>query len=942
MPICQVHRGAKAVPALIVWILLLFAPLQAEAAVSIERPAASYNRAFIPTPQGVEKMRTTGNLGGVAGWFEYDVDVPTDGWYTLELNGNGWEAEFFIDPKGDDPARAAYYQANTAGLENGLDKIGNFWLKRGRHTIRLQHNYWTGFQGIAGLSLRAADDENVARTARATLTSRQGSYRVGECPELEVMYGPRRTPGVLMVHWLNVESPTLRTSTVSLPVTPTLQKMRLPVPCSTEGNFQYYFNGGPDKVANRDIQPISYEVIDTRNAPQAGGELRKELVYTIDCASTAPDYAAGETRVVRKALGPYRESDDRGWLDYLHSRVKLGEPSWFAYVLKGVAKQQPYLVEIDYPDDADRTFAISLRESDPLSYPVTGGVDSGGEFPLTQRMQTQTLMFWPRATDPRIVFMTARNGKTAAASRIRVYRITGALPPLVEATGGRRYVNWYEEGTNFLSMYGAPSQNAVGSRAAVERWAQALAYMGGDTLWPTVVIYSFALYPSVYNKSFSRVWEHDLLRQMMLIAEKRKLKVIPELHPRADELSWPYAAAPDPKPNRLVGRNGNTHDDLPPFYNPLLPANQDWYVGMIGELADRYADSPALDGISLRFMQWKNPALHNFHSLDWGYDDYTVSRFEKDTGIRVPGDASAARAASRYRWLMSNAREQWIAWRCQKVAELLTRIRDRVRKARPDLKIYVPVFGSTEAGDRYNSGSAWLREAGLDAQLLGRIDGVVLVNAMHGYGRRADPATHALLRSYITDPDKVRMLSVPGKPLAFLPNANYFEGTEIIVPPEKLGFPAQTKKTWMSAVVNPAGRQYLERYALLLADGDATLLGDGGNAYTLGQPELREFLAEYRRLPAVPFQLRSAAREPVTVRELQQPDGLYFYAVNRTARTAAVTLKLSGNTAVTRLSSGAAVLVQAGALRLELKPFQLVAYRGPPATRIMEVVAAQH
>jgi hypothetical protein len=80
----------------------------------------------------------------------------------------------------------------------------------------------------------------------------------------------------------------------------------------------------------------------------------------------------------------------------------------------------------------------------------------------------------------------------------------------------------------------------------------------------------------------------------------------------------------------------------------------------------------------------------------------------------------------------------------------------------------------------------------------------------------------------------------------------------------------------------------------------------------------------------------------VTVRELQQPDGYYFYAVNRTARAATVTLKLSGNTAVTRLSSGAAVPLQAGALRLELQPFQLVAYRGPPATRITEVVAAQH
>ncbi|HWI15679.1 MAG TPA: family 10 glycosylhydrolase, partial [Burkholderiales bacterium] len=895
--------------------------------------------AFTQKADGAARVRASGNLGGVAGWFEYDVDIASDGWYALVLNGNGWEAEFFIDPKGDDPARAAYYQANSAGLDSGLDKVGNFWLTRGRHTIRLQHQYWTGFQGITGLSLQPAGDESVARTARATLLSRRASFRVGECPDLEIAYGPRRTPGVLPVHWLNVESPTLRTSTVSLPATPTPQKMRVPVPCSAEGNFQYYFNGGPDKIGNRDVQPISYEVIDTRRAPQPGGELKKELVFDVDTTATAPDYAAGETRVVRKPFGAYRESDDRGWLDYLHSRVKLGEPSWFAYVLKGVAKQQPYLVEVDYPDDADRTFAISLRESDPLSYPVTGGVDSGGEFALTQRMQTQSLVFWPRASDPRIAFITARNGKTAAAARIRVYRITGPLPALVEAPTGRRYVNWYEEGSNFFSMYGAPGQTPAGSRAALERWAQALAYMGGDTLWPTVAIYSFALYPSVYHKSFSRVWEHDVLRQTLLIAEKHRLKVVPELHPRADELSWPYANGPDPKANRLVSRNGATHDDLPPFYNPLLPANQDWYVDMIGELVDRYGDSPALDGVSLRFMQWKNPALHNFHSLDWGYDDYTVAQFTKDTGIQVPAGNDAGRAAARYRFLMSNAREQWIAWRCRRVAQLLTRIRDRVRKARPDLTVYVPVFPMTEAGSTYNRGTAWLREAGLDPKLISAIDGVALVNALHTYGRRADADTNALLRGNLTAPAQVHALAAPGQAARFLPTASYFEGTEAIVPAEKLGFPANTRKTWMSAVVNPAGRSYLERFAVLLAEADALMLGDGGNAYTLGQPELREFLAEYRRLPAVPFRPRADARDPVAIWEGESGGNYYFYAVNRTARPVIMRMSFSGSGALRRLADDAAAPLAGNGLEAQLAPFQLLAYRTSSSLRIAHASA---
>ncbi|HEY9446101.1 MAG TPA: family 10 glycosylhydrolase, partial [Burkholderiales bacterium] len=841
--------------------------------------------------------------------------------------------------KGDDPSRAGYYQPTSRGFQNGVDKVGNFWLTRGRHTIRLQRNYWTGFQAITAVSLRAAD-ESVARSTRVSTVLRERSHRIGECGELEVLYGPRRNAGVLPVHWLNIESPTLRTSMVSLPATPTPQKMRLNIPCSAEGNFEFYFNGGPEKIDNRDISPISYEVIDTRQAPGAARELQRELVLEVDCAQTAPDYAAGDTQVVRRPAGVYRESGDNGWLDYQSARAKLGEPSWFAYTLKGLQKQQPYMVEIDYPDDAERTFAIAIRGADPLSYPVAGGVDSGGVYKLSQKMQTQTLLFWPRATDPRIVFMPARNGGRAVAAKIRVYRVQGkALPPLLSVSQpGRRYINWYEEGSNFLSMYGAPGDNALGSRIALERWAQAVSYMGGNELWPTVVIYSFALYPSVYNKSFSRPWSHDLMRQLLLVAEKHRMKVVPELHPRADELAWPYVTAPEPKPELLASRAGQNHKDLPPFYNPLHPGNQNWYVGMVGELVDRYRDSPALAGVSLRLMQWKNPALHNFHSLDWGYDDLTISMFEKETGIRIPVEASDPRRYNgRHRWLMMHARERWIEWRCAKIAALVTRIRDRVRRARPDLVVHIPVFSMTEAGSTYNAGTAWMREAGFDPQRLAKIDGVMLVNAYYGYGRRSDAATNTLLHNHLTNPSVLQALSVPGKPSGFLPNANYFEATEAIVLPEKLGFPPTTRKTWMGAVVNPSGRNYLERYALLLAQTDTPLLGDGGNTYTLGQPELREFLNEYRRLPAVPFTPRRDARDPVAVWELEREGEYWFYAVNKTASAVKLTLSFEGSGALTPVSGKAAVPVSGHKLDVSLQPFQLRAYRTRGPLRIQSV-----
>jgi hypothetical protein len=413
------------------------------------------------------------------------------------------------------------------------------------------------------------------------------------------------------------------------------------------------------------------------------------------------------------------------------------------------------------------------------------------------------------------------------------------------------------------------------------------------------------------------------------------MKVVPELHPRADELAWPYRGAPAPEPELLVSQTGQTHKDLPPFYNPLLPANQDWYVGMIGELVDHYRDSPALGGVSLRLMQWKNPALHNFHSLDWGYDDATIRLFEKDTGMHIPVDAAdPQRFRARHRWLMMNARERWIDWRCAKIAALITRIRDRVRRARPDLKVHIPVFSMTEAGSTYNSGTAWLREAGIDAKRLAKIDGVVLVNAYYGYGRRSDAATNALLHGHLRNPAVLQALSAPGKPSGALPNANYFEATEAIVPPEKLGFPATTRKTWMGAVVNPAGRNYLERYALLLGQTDAPLLGDGGNTYTLGQPALRDFLNVYRRLPAAPFTPRQDARDPVAVWELEKGGEYWFYAVNTRAQPAQLALQLSGSAAFAPVGGDTPVDVKNNELRMTLAPYELRAFRTRDAGRI--------
>src|SRR5262249_52394087 len=453
-----------------------------------------------------------------------------------------------------------------------------------------------------------------------------------------------------------------------------------------------------------------------------------------DAASREPDYSGGgATRVVHKPFGAYRESGDGGWTEWQRAgaaqRLLLSEPAWFAYQLTGIEAQQPYAVEVDVPDDALRSEAIALRESSPLVYPVAGGVDTGGGFAQSNAFQKGTVILWPRAPEPKLVIVSAPSGSRAAAGHVVVRRVDGPLPPLVPAAGrgGREFISWYEEGSNFLSLYGMRDDGSPAAlQEAVSRWAEGAAYAGATILMPTVAVYQSVLYPSQFNRTFSKP-DQDLLRRIMLAAEKRGLKVIAELHPRSEE---PDAAGPGA--NLSVSKDGTTNffqgdgktRNYPALHDPLSPDVREWYLGMITELAQRYRDSPAFAGVSVRLWQFANPGLNHFHSLDWGYGDLAFGRFVKETGVAPPPDlltrSGASAAKARYQWILQSAREQWIQWRCAKVAELFAQMHSRVAAVRPDLKIVANL--TVWPGQERTLPQAW-REAGIDPALLRGIDG---------------------------------------------------------------------------------------------------------------------------------------------------------------------------------------------------------------------------
>jgi hypothetical protein len=920
-----------------------------------QRMAPTFDRSGFTDPKFVASVKKGGTLAGVgdspSGYVDYDFSVPRSGWYELFTIGWALDVEFIVDPAWYEAGKGGAYFYGVNGNFDKFYKFGNAWLTEGPHTLRIQRYSWTGFPNVSGFLVRTSPAA-LGESMRADQPPELGhTYAIGRCPQLSVEAGGRSSPTTLTVSF-RLGNAVRAAQSVHIDASPAPKVYKIPMYCKEEGYFQYIFAEGAAGMDWRDMRPGYYGVIDTRTLAPAPGEAKRTPVEDIDCAAADPRYAGGRTRPSDASFGDYRESGDTGFQRWervanLALRNAMPAPDWFAYPLPALHAHTPYMVDIDYPDDALRTFSIALRESQPLAYPVAGGVDSGGEYSLSHAMQRARLIFWPRSDAPRIAFQTVHDGRRAACASIHVSRIDGPLPPPTAQKGERLFLNWYEEGMSFMSMYGGGEDFDPAARIeAIQRWAQSARYMGVTTLMPTVAVYNFALYPSQYNRAFS-IPDRDVLREMMVVAEEHGLSVIPELHPRADEAAWKFAAAPDPKPNLLVNKDGATDyyapdgktRNVPPHYNPLYPDNQRWYLGMIGELADRYKDSPAFTGVSLRLMQWSNPTLNNFDSLDWGYDDFTVGLFVKETGTKVPGPLSSPDgrvtpqiAQARYQWIMANAREAWIAWRCRKIAELYTRIRDRLRQARPDLKLYTTIHPRN-----YRSDPAGWREAGVEVRLLGAIDGVVPIDASYYYGRGdADVSRTQPLRDALIDPAQLTAYRAANRQGAFLSGAYYLEQTEAVLPPAAIGFTANTRLTWTSGVGTPAGRHALERYALQLAETDATVLGDGGNGYSLGQPPLRDWMAEYHQLPARPFTPLADGRDPVAAWTLQDGDNFWLYLVNRERYPLTVTFALTGASAMTRPATGEAVASQGGQVRIPLEAYALQVYRGHGTGRIAD------
>lgn len=931
-------------------------------------------------------IKATGNLAGwsrtqnpdpsdcdvdpaIAGFVEYDLTVGHSGWYELTYQHlafdigqpykYGFRHEYLVDG----------IALNGIGVEKASEwqqagdwmKVSNVWLEPGAHTVRIARNTCC-FHPITQIKLAPTPVDPPLRNRVRVQYAGDRMFgrrfvRAGGALQLNIFGSNLGSLSVEVIDGKPPYAAGVRTS-LNLPSSaiPATYAGTVSVP-NQEGAYFLRFYDGNEAISSRDVRWLPFNVIDA-TPPQTNGEPNQTLVTTIDCRTNSgtPEStifyqdSLNSSRITT-ALGGYRESGDVGYRQSIGN--SSAQPSWFAYALPNMEKDRLYRIEIDYPDDAWRSFAISIREAPPKTYYLTSGVDSGREYRLTNSAQTHSMLFWSRrAQAPRLAFINAQTTSRAACQSIRVYALeTDELPPLAVPPGDRRHFGYYfEEVGNWDSVFGVDSTDAMSSYQAADRWARTMKYFGGDTLFVPAQVYGKTLYPSRdYHRSITTSYQDDLLEMLLLVAEKHGLRVIAEVHPRPDELNWPADVLDSTKENLTVAYNGSVGRKAPggmgpdgirmgssteqPQFSLTHPTNRAWLRGMVSELASRYETYSTFHGIALRTMFFMNAGLNNFHSLLWGYDDYSIRLFALETGNQ---DLSSLPYESRYDALAKPGaplRGDWLHWRSYKVAELYRELLSDTQTAVPNrqgLRIYSDIFAS----DMFPVSEP--DSAGIAPDRLLSTENLVPINALYEWGRASRAASLSAsitedqtVRDYLVDPAVLNMFAgetnTAGETPAILFKANYTDYTGVLISPEAIG-QTDSAPVNTNGHLHPSGRSDLERYALAVAETDALSLFNGGNAYYIDQPIVREFMQEYRSLPAIRFNRRREDTDPVAIWTLNS-DAYYFYLVNREPYPVSVALTFSDVPEVHRLAPPNLEVPHSDrTVTLELEPFQLRAY----------------
>lgn len=628
------------------------------------------------------------------------------------------------------------------------------------------------------------------------------------------------------------------------------------------------------------------------------------LVDWVDCSGESHDFRDdGKSRVMEILGEKYRVTD---W---------GREVSWYSYTvtLPGVVPGEPYLLVAQLPDDRERytTISVSVAEGEKFAKPFTGqeehtmeqcqqpegfrpdvggGQYTGREIPVKNRPYNYCFLFYPKAERMTVTVShigceadRKNEGNGAAVARIWVFKVVTPLSeravevdlPLAEQRRVGLYVThpWY-----LLAHYGYPAHTEEQRRGSLENMAEYMRFCGFNYLEWNAVNGSDRASRAWYASRYVPMLGADLLAELCAVTDVAgiwNLPVVSVLRAPKEEGQGDWTDEPNrfgfSRESFLYQYDGTPtkgFGDLVP--DPLRPETQALLLGYFEEIGRRVRGHPSVIGMGFRVNGkhglcwpeeciWDAEANKGYYYNAWesGYSDWDISLFERETGRKVPG-----RQAEAYEWLRENCWEEWLAWRCRKMAELWLAARDLVWRynrdwvlvAKTDLPSETPGTNIKWAGEGLSVLDLLIPQ-GYDPRLYRDERGIVvsrvmMIGADRFFGAWGGPwGSHAEgYKLFHFQPGLQELYRTPdGNEVEVY--FNYWEeGT-----PEH-PHPEYEFGTWLrTATVTPKGRWYFEAPAHALVDGNVTTLAFlGWERASIGrEAELRRWCRAFRSLPAV-------------------------------------------------------------------------------------------
>lgn len=421
---------------------------------------------------------------------------------------------------------------------------------------------------------------------------------------------------------------------------------------------------------------------------------------------------------------------------------------WVAWKVKAENVHLPHLVEVEYPDDRPQNFAAYCRDRTYYYNQAFGAqvcrrgavwcLNDARVVPLTNTVRKASFICYPQSQYPYLsleLMNLFKDGRRSAVHKIRVYEIVDLpCPRIREKRNGRwfgsqterpalraiTYYNGFFNGGDaklfsniyryrlsrhhgFLRDWYLTYANMIKRmRFAGENFFMCGSWMYSAPYWPgsrfaprgTTQNYdNFALMFAMFeaNDMFLLPWieycNSDVTRKLNTYTDKEVAE-----------------GAPTPLVVSKDGHQGVTTAAGSNAYNLFSPALRQDLLELTRELATRYGRYKAFKGVAFISGGLFQPTLYLpprslswDETLDWGWGDATIRWFEKSTAIAVPiASDDPERFAKRHKWVLQNARGEWLAFRTQGITDLHNAIADELKRAAPEA-IYYPFLAT--AGD---------------------------------------------------------------------------------------------------------------------------------------------------------------------------------------------------------------------------------------------------